>query len=60
MKKPETENGWPLGRPLSRAKHPLDAVIRRAIEKLPMETRLYPDVYAWSVTDAVLREQEKR
>lgn len=48
-------NGYPLGRPESRDPHPLDKVVRRAIEKLPMETRLYPDVYAWSVTDAVRR-----
>lgn len=48
-------NGYPLGRPEHREPHPLDKVVRRAIEKLPMETRLYPDVYAWSVTDAVQR-----
>lgn len=48
-------NGYPLGRPENREPHPLDKVVRRAIEKLPMETRLYPDVYAWSITDAVQR-----
>lgn len=54
-------NGYPLGRPVDREADALDTVIRRAIEKLPMETRLYPDVYAWQVTDAVkraLREEE--
>lgn len=50
-------NGYPLGRPADREPHPLDKVIRRAIEKMPMETRLYPDVYAWAVTDAVQRAQ---
>lgn len=58
---PTVANGYPLGRPVNREPDALDTVIRRAIEKLPMETRLYPDVYAWSVTDAVkraLREEE--
>lgn len=55
---PTVANGYPLGRPETRDAHPLDKVVRRAIEKLPMETRLYPDVYAWSVTDAVRRAAE--
>jgi hypothetical protein len=54
MSEATVANGYPLGRPESRERHPLDDVIRQAIEKMPMETRLYPDVYAWSVTDAVL------
>jgi hypothetical protein len=51
---PTVANGYPLGRPEAREPHTLDRVIREAIEKLPMEVRLYPDVYAWHVTDAVL------
>jgi hypothetical protein len=46
-------NGYPLGRPDDRPREPLDDVIREAIEQLPMEVRLYPDVYSWRVTDAV-------
>lgn len=53
-REPTVANGYPLGRPENRPSHALDGVIRRAIEKIPMETRLYPDVYAWSVADAVV------
>ena len=47
-------NGYPLGRPGDRARHPLDTVIEAAIAEIPAATRLYPDVFAWKVTDAVL------
>jgi hypothetical protein len=30
-------------------------VVERAIEKIPMETRLYPDVYSWRVADDVVK-----
>lgn len=53
-KEPTKANGYPFGRPDDRDSHPLDEVIRDAIEALPMEVRLYPDIYAWRVTDAVL------
>lgn len=48
-------DGFTHGRPADRLPHPLDEVVEAAIEKLPMEVRLYPDVFAWKVTDAVLR-----
>lgn len=53
-REPTVASGYPLGRPENRPSHALDSIIRRAIEKMPMETRLYPDVYAWSVADAVV------
>lgn len=53
LKAPTVANGYPLGRPVGRSAFPLDRVVEEAIEKLPMETRLYPDVYSWRVTDAV-------
>lgn len=53
-KAPTVTNGYPLGRPAGRNAFPLDRVVEEAIEKLPMETRLYPDVYSWRVTDAVV------
>lgn len=32
----------------------LDDVIEKAIQKIPPAGKLYPEVYAWSVTDAVV------
>lgn len=50
---PTLANGYADGRPPAREAHPLDRVIQEAISGLRHETRLYPDVYAWKVTDAV-------
>ncbi len=52
-KAPTVANGFPLGRPAGRNAYPLDRVVEDAVSSLPMETRLYPDVYSWRVTDAV-------
>ena len=59
MIEPTQENGYAAGRPADRERHPLDAVIEKAIDKVAASTRLYPDVYSWQVTDAILAEQEK-
>ena len=57
---PPTEaNGYVYGRPEKREPHPLDAVIEKAFEKLPAHTRLYPDIYSWKLTDAVLEAVRK-
>jgi len=56
---PTKANGFAHGRPEEREPHPLDMVIERAIAKIPAATRLYPDVYAWKITDAVLKELAK-
>jgi len=56
---PTQANGYPLGRPEGRDVHPMDLVIQKAIEELPAATRLYPDVFAWSVTDAVVKYLEQ-
>jgi len=53
-KEPTAANGYRHGRPEDVVLHELDAVIAAAIEKLPAETRLYPDIYAWKVREAVL------
>lgn len=53
IKAPTQANGYPKGRPDGRDAEDLDSVIQKAIERLPPELRLYPDIYAWSVTDAV-------
>ena len=57
---PTLENGYAEGRPADREPHPLDAVVQGAIERLRAETRLYPDVYAWQVTAAVLDAEYTR
>jgi hypothetical protein len=46
-------NGYPLGRPDDRDEDTLDLIVEEAIDKIPMATRLYPDVYSWSVVDAI-------
>lgn len=50
---PTVENGYVLGRPEGRDVEELDRIIEEAIEKLPMAARLYPDVYAWRISEAV-------
>lgn len=52
-KAPTQANGYPKGRPADRDAEDLDSVIQKAIERLPPELRLYPDIYSWSVVDAV-------
>lgn len=57
---PTAANGYEKGRPDHRPRHPMDEVITTTIGELKYELRLYPDVYSWIVTDAVLaaaREQ---
>ena len=39
--------------PIVRPRKVLDDVIEKAISKLPAQTRLYPEVYAWKITEAV-------
>lgn len=52
-REPTKANGYPYGRPEGVEATELDRVIEKAIEKLPMELRLYPDVYAWRISAAV-------
>lgn len=57
---PTHANGYAHGRPDERPRKPMDDTITAAISALPYEVRLYPDVFSWNVTDAVLaaaREQ---
>lgn len=51
---PTEANGYIFGRPAGRAVERLDNVIESAIQALPYATRLYPEVYAWRITEAVL------
>jgi len=53
-KEPTAANGYLHGRPEDVEPHGLDRVISKAIEKLPAELRLYPDIYAWKIREAVL------
>jgi hypothetical protein len=46
-------NGFTHGRPAGREPEELDMVIERVIEKIPAATRLFPEIYAWKVTEAV-------
>ncbi len=50
---PTKANGFPQGRPDDVEPSELQRVIERTIESLPMELRLYPDVYGWRVSEAV-------
>lgn len=52
--------GYALGRPNSRTSHYLDDVVSKAVDAVPAATRLYPDIYAWSVVDAVLNAITER
>lgn len=54
MIEPTLENGYALGRPSGRDHTELAQAIIDAIDKLPMAARMYPDVYAWRIEDAVL------
>jgi len=54
--KPTKANGYFHGRPEDRNVLPLDELIEAIITSLPAETRLYPDVYSWKITDAILNE----
>lgn len=56
---PTLANGFAHGRPEDRERLPLDLVIERVIAKIPASTRLYPDIYSWKVTDAILKELAK-
>lgn len=47
------ERGQLLGPPEDREPHPLDEVIEAVISALRSETRMYPEVYAWIIADAV-------
>ena len=53
-KEPTAANGYRYGRPETVEPHELDAVISRVIEKIDAEVRLYPDIYAWKIREAVL------
>lgn len=57
MIEPTHANGYRFGRPEGRDVTELDGVIQGVIESLPPATRLYPDVYSWMITDAVIRAQ---
>lgn len=50
---PTVANGFVLGRPEGRDVEELDRIIEEAINEIPMATRLYPDVYAWRIAEAV-------
>lgn len=47
------ERGQQLGPPEDREPHPLDEVIESVISALRSETRMYPEAYAWIITDAI-------
>jgi hypothetical protein len=47
------ERGDAIVPPLERVSDELDLVIERLIDALPPANRLYPDLYAWIVADAV-------
>lgn len=47
------ENGYALGRPPGRELEEVDIVIEEAISLIPMAPRLYPEVYAWRITEAL-------
>lgn len=51
---PTLANGYHYGRPENREPHVLDGIIEKVIEDLPAQARLYPDIYSWKVTDAVM------
>lgn len=44
---------YPYGRPEGVEATELDRIIEKAIEKLPLELRLYPDGYGWRISAAV-------
>ncbi len=50
---PTLANGFALGRPEGRSETELDRLIIAAIERLPAAARLYPEVWAWQVSDKV-------
>ena len=52
-REPTKANGFSYGRPENVERSELDLIIEKTIEELPMELRLYPDVYAWRITAAV-------
>lgn len=47
------KNGERIGPPTDRVADDLDAVVEGVIDALKSEWRLYPDVYAWMITDAI-------
>lgn len=47
------KNGERIGPPAERATDDLDAVVEGVIDALKSEWRLYPDIYAWMIADAV-------
>lgn len=47
------KNGERIGPPKDRAPDDLDAVVEGVIDALRSEWRLYPDTYAWMITDAI-------
>lgn len=55
---PTQVNGYEHGRPPGRETKPLDELIIQVIESLPHATRMYPDVYAWKITEAI--EESRR
>lgn len=59
-REPTKANGYPYGRPEGMEASELDRIIEKAIEKLPMELRLYPDVYAWRISAAVNEHLARR
>lgn len=50
---PTKANGFPYGRPEDVEPSELQRIVEETIESLPMELRLYPDVYGWRVAAAV-------
>ena len=52
--------GETLAPPPDRPETPLDSVVRGIIEALRAETRLYPETYAWIISDAVQKITARR
>lgn len=47
------KNGERIGPPKDRVADDLDTVVEGVIDALKSEWRLYPDIYAWMITDAI-------
>lgn len=54
------QNGEVYGPPPERVEDPLDGIVEGIIDALRAETRLYPDLYAWIISDAVREHLGKK
>lgn len=54
------EKGDRIGPPEEREQDPYDEIFEKIIEELPASTRMYPDVYAWLITDILQQAVQHR